>query len=74
MKASNTRPWAVAKLEKVKLVHPITYNGTEYRRGIHELPKSMAELFLATASHAKVDLPLVEPILKKAMSEVDTEK
>ncbi len=31
---------------KVELLHPVTHDGKEYSRGVHELPEDVAKLFL----------------------------
>lgn len=37
---------------KIKLDHPITHDGVEYGRGIHDVKDSLAKVFLVEAPHA----------------------
>jgi len=48
---------------KVKVLHPIVHDGTEYARGVHELPQELANLFL-TYRHAAE--PYEEPVVARA--------
>lgn len=41
-------------MKKIELIHPITHDGKEFDRGVHELDDDTAKHFLATAPHAAI--------------------
>jgi hypothetical protein len=37
---------------KIELIHPITHDGTEFGRGMHDLPIELVQQFVNHAPHA----------------------
>lgn len=59
---------------KIELIHPITHNGTEYGRGVHDLEDGLAKKFLAECPDAAVEFKPGGPVTGSVAKSPDAPK